>query len=200
MRKYLSGLIFCTLLWSGCVRDKAPEISIDGQYVSKISGDTIFTENGLSMTMDSVEKVFYLTRHAEKDSIPADNPLLTDQGLLRSTKLADILRATRVDAIYSTIFYRSLYTVDSLADVKAMVVLPYETKNLRGVIQQIDSTKNIKSVLFVGHSNTIPALANSLAGKTVFNKNWEDDEYDNFIVVLKKMNGRKEVLTLKYKP
>ncbi len=200
MRIYLAGLAICAFFWTGCVQDNTPEVSINGAYVSRISGDTIFTENGSSLVMDSIEKVYYLTRHAEKDTIPADNPLLTEQGLKRSTKLADILRATRVDAIYSTIFYRSLYTVDSLADVKAMVVLPYETKNLRNVIQQIDTTKNIKSVLFVGHSNTIPSLTNSLAGKTVFNKNWEDDAYDNFIVVLKKMNGRKEVLTLKYKP
>lgn len=200
MKKYLSGIAICAFFWTGCVQDKAPEVSIEGQYVSRISGDTIFTESGASVIMDSVEKVFYLTRHAEKDTIPADNPLLTEQGLLRSTKLAEILRATRVDAIYSTIFYRSLYTVDSLADVKAMVVLPYETKNLRNVIQQIDSTKNVKSVLFVGHSNTIPSLTNSLAGKTVFNKNWEDNEYDHFIIVMKKTDGSKEVLTLKYKP
>jgi phosphohistidine phosphatase SixA len=200
MKKYLSGIAICAFFWTGCVQDKASEVSIEGQYVSRISGDTIFTESGASVIMDSVEKVFYLTRHAEKDTIPADNPLLTEQGLLRSTKLAEILRATRVDAIYSTIFYRSLYTVDSLADVKAMVVLPYETKNLRNVIQQIDSTKNVKSVLFVGHSNTIPSLTNSLAGKTVFNKNWEDNEYDHFIVVMKKTDGSKEVLTLKYKP
>jgi phosphohistidine phosphatase SixA len=200
MRIFFAVLATCTFFWTGCVQDNTPEVSINGAYVSRISGDTIFTENGSSLVMDSVEKVYYLTRHAEKDTIPADNPLLTEEGLKRSTKLADILRATRVDAIYSTIFYRSLYTVDSLADVKAMVVLPYETKNLRNVIQQIDTTQDLKSVLFVGHSNTIPSLTNSLVGKTVFNQNWEDNAYDNFIVVLKKMNGRKEVLTLKYKP
>jgi len=43
-------------------------------------------------------------------------------------------------------------------------------------------------------------LANTLAGKDVFTKTFDESDYDNFIIVYEKTNGNKEVLTLKYKP
>jgi 2,3-bisphosphoglycerate-dependent phosphoglycerate mutase len=181
-------------------KEKPIQKDINGQEIVKIIGDTVFTTTGDYVVTDSIKKVYYLTRHAEKDTVPKDNPNLTEKGLLRATLLSDILRATRVDAIYSTFYTRTLYTVDSLADIKAMKILAYDPKNMRQMIDDIEANDNIKATVVVGHSNSIPSLTNTLAGKDVFTKTFDESDYDNFIIVYEKMNGNKEVLTLKYKP
>jgi len=186
----------------GCKNSQKKEIDVNGEYIKEIKADTIYTETGKSLVLgkDSIEKVFYLFRHAEKDTIPVDNPNLTQQGLDRSTKLADILRGTRVDAIYSTFFTRTLFTVDSLSDVKAMSVLPYDTKELKNLVQTIETDDEKNAIVIVGHSNSIPSLTNSLAKAEIFNSNWDEADYDNFIIVVFYQSGSKNVYKLKYKP
>jgi len=197
---------FCTIIFLSLTffvfscKEKPKQKDINGQEIVKISGDTVFTTTGDYVVKDSIKKVYYLTRHAEKDTVPKDNPNLTDTGLQRATLLSDILRATRVDAIYSTFYTRTLYTVDSLADIKAMKILAYDPKNMRQMIDDIEANDNVKATVIVGHSNSIPSLANTLAGKDVFTKTFDESDYDNFIIVYEKTNGNKEVLTLKYKP
>ena len=148
--------------------------------------------------MDSVKKVYYLIRHAEKDTIPKDNPGLTEKGLKRATALADILRATRVDGIYSSFFTRTLFTVDSLADIKVISIKPYDHKNIRALVNEIESDDNLEAVVIVGHSNSTPALANTLSGKQLFNQTFDENDYNNFIIIYEKINGTKVALPLKY--
>jgi broad specificity phosphatase PhoE len=200
MSKFIQIFVFFTVLLVvfGSCRHEGKKVAIDGQEIAFVKGDTLFTKSGGSLVMDSVKKVYYLVRHAEKDSVPADNPALTEKGMKRATLLADILRATRVDAIYSTFYTRTLFTVDSLADIKAMSILPYDAKKLRELIDDIQADESQKAVVIVGHSNNIPSLTNSLAGKEIFNKNFDDEEYNNFIIVVEKHNGQKEVILLKY--
>lgn len=179
-------------------KNEATQKDITGEEILYIKQDTIFTKEGNSVVLDSIKKVYYLMRHAEKDSLPKDNPNLTEKGIKRGTLLADILRQTRVDAIYSTFYTRTLFTVDSLADIKAMTISPYEHKNLRLLVDALQSDDHIRSVVIVGHSNSTPALANSLVGKEVFNTTFDESDYDNFVIVYEKINGQKEVLKLKY--
>jgi phosphohistidine phosphatase SixA len=194
----LAILVFTVLIITSCT-DSKPIPDINGEELTSVKGDTVFAKSGKYVVLDSVKKVYYLIRHAEKDSVPKDNPALTPEGIRRATLLADILRATRVDAIYSTFYTRTLFTVDSLADIKAMSILPYEAKNLRTVVDAIQADDNLKAVVVVGHSNTTPSLANTLAGKTVFQKPFDEKDYDNFVIVYEKINGEKEVLSMKYK-
>ena len=137
-------------------------------------------------------------RHAEKDTIPKDNPGLTEKGLKRATALADILRATRVDGIYSSFFTRTLFTVDSLADIKVISIKPYDHKNIRALVNEIESDDNLEAVVIVGHSNSTPALANTLSGKQLFNQTFDENDYNNFIIIYEKINGTKVALPLKY--
>jgi flagellar hook assembly protein FlgD len=87
-----------------------------------------------------------------------------------------------------------------LADIKAMKILAYDPKNMRQMIDDIGANDNIKATVIVGHSNSIPSLTNTLAGKDIFTNTFDESDYDNFIIVYEKTNGNKEVLTLKYKP
>lgn len=191
-------MLFPVLVFVAC-KNTRPSQDVQGQEIARVKGDTVFAKSGQYFVLDSMKKVYYLIRHAEKDTVPKDNPALTAKGNKRATLLADILRATRVDAIYSTFYTRTLFTVDSLADIKAMSIMPYETKDLRKLIDQIQADDNLKSVVIVGHSNTTPSLANSISSKTVFQKPFDETDYNNFVIVYEKHNGEKDVLSMLYK-
>lgn len=174
--------------------------SYDGQGLLKIVSNVIYLKDGRKITLreDSIKKVYYLTRHAEKDTSNKVDPILTEAGFQRATLISDIMRGTRVDAIYSTLTMRSLYTVDSLADIKAMSVLPYDNKSLKPTLDSIKTSTEYNRIFMVGHSNTIPAITNSLSDRDVFVKIFDETEYDNFIIVVSKKSGTSDVYRLKY--
>lgn len=176
------------------------QADIQGKTIRAMQSNKIVTSDSLSVEIqeDSVAKIFYLIRHAEKDTNNPVEPGLTEAGIARATRLADILRGTRVDAIYSTLTMRTMLTVDSLADIKAMKILPYDNKGLRGLISAVDSSVVNNRIVIVGHSNTIPAISNSLAGREVFTRTFAEDEYDNFIIIVKKKSGQSDAYILKY--
>ena len=134
----------------------------------------------------------------EKDTSIKDEPPLTPDGLKRATKIADIMRGTRVDAIYSTMTLRTMFTVDSLADIKAMKILPYDNKALKDVLQTIETSEEFNRIFIVGHSNTIPSIANTLADKEVFNKTFDESDYGNFVIVVINKSGTKQAYALRY--
>lgn len=172
----------------------------NGKTIKFIQSNIINIADGQQIILneDSIAKIYYLVRHAEKDTSVKDDAPLTLAGLERAAKLADILRGTRIDAIYSTLTLRTMFTVDSLADIKSMQILPYDNKTLKELITSLKESADYNRIFIVGHSNTIPALTNSLAGRDIFSKIFEDNEYDNFVIVVLKKSGSADVYTLKY--
>ena len=183
-----------------CKKEPAMIPDYDGKTISMILADSILLEDNMKISLqgDSVSKIFYLVRHAEKDTSIRDNPPLTEAGLERAAKLADILRGTRIDAIYTTMTLRTMFTADSLADIKAMKLLPYDNKTLKNVISDIKENDEVNRILMVGHQNTVPAIANTLSGKEVFTTIFDDSDYGNFIVVVLYKSGDTTVYKLRY--
>ncbi|MBK9734324.1 MAG: histidine phosphatase family protein [Saprospiraceae bacterium] len=192
-------IIIAGALMISCKNDiKLPDVN--GKKLKEIKANVIITEDGTSITLqeDSITKIYYLVRHAEKDTFNKVDPILTESGFNRATKIADIMRGTRVDAIYSTMKLRALYTVDSLADIKMMSVKPYDDKGLKQLLDDVKSSTDYNRIFIVGHSNTIPAITNTLAKRDVFTKTFDESEYDNFIVIVEKKSGNTDVYTMKY--
>jgi 2,3-bisphosphoglycerate-dependent phosphoglycerate mutase len=207
MNKYFIGtasliLLVVILSIASCKEAETdPEIIFKGKYVDKIERDMIFFEDNsvLDLYPLGVNRKFYLTRHAEKDTLDKENPDLTDKGLIRSYKLAEMLKATRLDAIYSTWFARNLQTVDSLSQLKGMPIHPYLNKNAKETFEYLRDQNEFLSILICGHNNTVPVITNFLAGRDVFNHVLDENDYDNFIVVLDRLEGDPMVLQLKYR-
>jgi phosphohistidine phosphatase SixA len=103
-----------------------------------------------------------------------------------------------VDAIYSTITMRTMFTVDSLADIKAMKILPYENKTLKDLLETVKNSTDYNRIFIVGHSNTIPSITNTLAGRDIFTKTFDESDYGNFVIVVEKKSGATDVYTLRY--
>ena len=175
-------------------------VDINGKTLKSIQSNKLILEDSMEFVLneDSISKIFYLIRHAEKDTSIKDEPPLTEEGLKRATKVADIMRGTRVDAIYSTLTLRAMFTVDSLADIKAMSILPYENKGLKEILEKVKTSDEHNRIFMVGHSNTIPSITNTLAGKDVFTKTFDESDYGNFVIVVLKKSGLSDVYTLRY--
>ena len=140
---------------------------------------------------------FILVRHAEKGNDGTKDPDLTDAGSQRAQVLANMLKKTQVDAIYSTAYKRTRNTVTPLATAKGLIVLPYEAFKT-DEIDQILKKHTGGTVVIAGHSNNIPWIANYLTGKETY-KDFEDSDYENLLIVTVVEKGKNaKVVWLSY--
>jgi len=105
-----------------------------------------------------------LVRHGEKQPAPADDPSLSEAGVAR----ARALDAALAHAVPSTIVVSTRKrTVETAAMVQQRVkvtptVIPLDGQHVTQVAAAVMKATGV--VLVVGHSNTIPAIVNALAG------------------------------------
>lgn len=170
-----------------------------GKFIDKIKKEIVYTKDGIEINLgsDSIKKIFYLIRHAEKDTQRID-PGLSAAGLKRASNLTSIMRQTFIDAVYTTLTTRTMNTVDSITQYKGLSNQIYTQNNIKETFSNVIKSSEINKVLIVGHSNTIGPLSNFILGKNHFNKNISEDEYDNFIIIVFKTNGQKQIYELKY--
>lgn len=186
------------LLVIGC---KTSDVDVNGKYIRSIERNTITVEGGYKIKLNNKvgSKVIYLVRHAEKDTVPKGNPVLTDAGYERSFLLAEMMKKTRLDAMYSTLYNRTMHTVDSLGNTKGLATNIYQPKDLKQLGIDITNSKEMNNVIISGHSNTTPAMANVLMGEKVIDSGFDESDYDNFLVVNILPDGQKKLYQLRYK-
>lgn len=190
------------ILWAGCLFTisscKTEQATLLDVYISSIDHESINLSDGKSVTISTDDRVYYLVRHAEKDTIAGD-PDLTPEGYARAGKLAKIFRAARVDEVYSTMYMRTLMTADSISKSKGMSMKTYDPKSLKEFAERLKNIENQKRFLIVGHSNTTPALSNHIHGKEVL-EDFNEKDYDNLIVVIQSKDAPSQLHQLKFKP
>jgi broad specificity phosphatase PhoE len=140
-------------------------------------------------------------RHAEKATIPVDDPGLSDAGKRRAAELArqlvDADVVAGVDAIYSTSYRRTEETVQPVATALKLPITPYDASNTETIMDDIVRAHKGKIVLVVGHSNTVPALIGNMgASKKV--PPIDENEYDNIYVVSIPWFGKTNTIRLRY--
>jgi phosphohistidine phosphatase SixA len=118
-----------------------------------------------NVSPQQITTTYFLVRHAEKDLSDPDNqnPKLTEAGKIRSENWAKMLVDTPVDMVYTTNYIRTRKTAEPIAKNKKLELALYNPRNLYDSRFQ-KKTKG-KTVVIVGHSNTIPALVNKIIGK-----------------------------------
>ena len=121
----------------------------------------------------------YFIRHAEKvDS--SKNPDLSTFGLERAAHWGEIFSHTTFDAIYSTDFSRTKQTAMPTAANKKIDITIYDPKNID--FQKFKTDNLGKTVLVVGHSNSIPDFVNKLINQDVY-PTMEDKTFGNLYIV-----------------
>jgi 2,3-bisphosphoglycerate-dependent phosphoglycerate mutase len=99
----------------------------------------------------------YIVRHGEKELTPGlTDPPLTAAGQQRALALRDSLqRDGMLAGVFSTATARTTGTAQPLADKLRLPVQPYQAKQLTALARRVRQEYRGKSVLVVGHSNTI---------------------------------------------
>jgi broad specificity phosphatase PhoE len=139
----------------------------------------------------------YVVRHAEKDT--GNNPNLTAAGKVRAGDLMRVLQNKKIQRIYSTPTRRTMQTGDSLRLFQNIDTLLYKPDTTgEGLYAKIMAAgDNGKTILVVGHSNTVPKLIRRLGATDFPNKDLPDMEFDNlFLITYKK--GKAVVKSMKY--
>ncbi len=165
--------------------------------VPKISKDgTIKMPNGngthkIEDYLDKNVTVFYIVRHAEKDTAGGSNADLNPIGRGRANALVEMFKRTRIQKVYSTDVPRTKSTAKPLAQFKRRPVEIYNAKKQKEFLETLLVEGKGKKIFIVGHSNTVPHLVNILRGSEV-EKDLPDSEYSRmYIVSVKKIGDAK---------
>lgn len=117
---------------------------------------------------DTSVTTFYLIRHAEKDRSEGvgNDPQLTEEGLKRAQRWAEVLGLEPLDVVYSTNYQRTRQTAAPAAEANGLEISLYDP-NAFDAQAWIAQHKG-QRVLIVGHSNTTPMLVNRLLAEERF--------------------------------
>ena len=131
---------------------------------------------------------YYFIRHAEKDLTDRTDPALTAEGEERAREWARYFSDKDIDLVYSTQTQRTQSTAAPTAAAVGVEVRSYSPAELPGPAFRA-ATKG-KTVLVVGHSNTIPDAVNRLTGKREFS-DIDESEYGHlYRVTLRRGKAR----------
>lgn len=136
---------------------------------------TLFAQLSIAQQRTTI----YLVRHAEKDLSVTGNPdpALSGDGLQRSFDLRDKLGKEKIEAIFSTRYKRTEQTGAPLAQLIGKEIIPYDATSNQELVKKISESYKGKSVLVVGHSNTVLSIAKAF-GATPATQEIKDDQYN----------------------
>ncbi len=139
---------------------------------------------------------YYLIRHAEKVRIdPNDpDPSLDIKGMMRAKRWAAYFEPIKIDQVYVTKYIRTKQTASLIAQQKQISPKHYDPNTIYS--DEFLNQTNGKSVLIVGHSNTIPQLVNQLIGEEKFKDMDDSDNSTLFKVTINGNDKKVETITV----
>lgn len=182
IRWYTSGvfLLFTIGILGSCSNQQAPATA-----ATAVVEDTVVTA---PMTI-------FLVRHAEKET--GEDPGLTEEGLDRAERLANLLSAVEFDAIFSTDYRRTQLTAAPTAAAKEITVQSYNPRELPAFAEKLKADFAGKTILVVGHSNTTPTLTGLIDG-TESHAPFDESDYENLMMVTIPAKGPAKTVRLRF--
>jgi broad specificity phosphatase PhoE len=139
--------------------------------------------------------IIYLVRHAEKDLTPGlADPPLTPAGEARAAMLSQQLARRHPAALFTTDTRRTRATLAPLAQATGLVPEAYDAKNQAALAAHIRQDFKGKTVVVVGHSNTLLPLLAAL-GVAPLPSEIRDEEY-NYLFKVKLRQGQPAQLVM----
>lgn len=121
-----------------------------------------------------------LIRHAEKQAEQKD-PALSAAGKKRAASLPAQFKDYRPELFYSTDTRRTRQTIEDWAKARGKEINLYDAMKQDELARKLLQMQNT-TVVVVGHSNTIPQLANVLTESKTFN-DMSDSEYNKAYII-----------------
>lgn len=142
-----------------------------------------------------------IVRHAEAVPDAGRDPVLSEAGIVRAKALAASLAGADVAAVYSTQYQRTRLTGEPAAAAAGLTVtvLPIEGATeayASALAARVLSTHAGRTVLIVGHSNTVPALVKAFS--SAVEGEIAHDTYDLMFVVTAESPGKARVVRARY--
>jgi broad specificity phosphatase PhoE len=146
---------------------------------------------------DSVLTTAVVVRHAEKDTnwVGVDPPL-TAAGMRRAAELAHVLADSRVDEIWVTHFRRNRDTAAPLAAANGDSIEVVDQADADALAARLWTRERGRTVLVVGHSDTVPQILASLTGRP-----WPAHtaiRYDDLFVITRRGREAPHLTHLRY--
>lgn len=156
---------------------------------------TILTVGGVSA---QGKKTIVLVRHAERDGAMAagGDAELSAEGRERAIRLMLAIKKYKPHEIYSTSYKRTRQTAEPIASRRKVTVQTYDPTKQNELVDKIMLSKT-ERFFVVGHSNTVPVLANLLLKKEVF-RNLLETEHGVFWVIRMKKGAVTRVEVFPY--
>ncbi len=122
---------------------------------------------------------YYFIRHAEKaDS--SKNPNLSEKGLERAQQWKILFSKIDFDGVYSTDFNRTLQTIQPIVADNNRLLKIYNPKMMD--VEAFKKETHGKTILIVGHSNTIPSMVNQIIKENRYT-DIEENQFGNLYIV-----------------
>jgi phosphohistidine phosphatase SixA len=153
-------------------------------------------------TVSAAATTIIVVRHAEKSTDDPRDPSLSAIGADRARALSSVLKDASVTAIYVTQYKRTRQTAEPLAQQAGVTIVerPVNAANsatyAQDLAREIFANSAGKSVLVVGHSNTVPDIVKALSGSAV--PSISDPEYDHIFVVTIPAAGSPRLMQLRF--
>ncbi|HEX8142852.1 MAG TPA: phosphoglycerate mutase family protein [Pyrinomonadaceae bacterium] len=156
------------------------------------------------MANGTAPTIVIMVRHGDRNTPtrvnPDTNPHLNTAGKDRALILSGVLSRANVKAVYTSNTFRSKETAEPLATKLRLspTVIDEVSKVDEALKLKNDILSNNagKTVLVVGHTDTIPELIRQLGGENM--PDIDDKEFDNLFVVTVFSPGKASVTKLKY--
>ena len=212
MKKHLFTLIF---IWAigllNSLNAQDTEVVAYEKPLPSISKKGIVkTNDGKTLKIegfnDAETTVFFLVRHAEKDTAGGTNADLNNVGRGRAAILPKILKKVTLSGVFSTDKPRTRNTAAPVAKAKRLSVEIYDAKKQAELAKALTDKGRGKRYFIVGHSNTIPQLAVQLSLRGTKQSaedekptaDLPDSEYSFLYIVSVKKMGEAKVEVIRY--
>ena len=164
-------------------------------------GVAIFAVIALWVWLTANSTVVIVIRHAEKQSVSAPDPELSEAGQARAALLVrmfgDAQGAGRLDAIYTSSALRNRMTAAPLAARLGIAPIVAPSDDPKGLAHRIVRENSGKRVMVIGHANTVPDLVAALSGRSDIPQ-IDEKEFGTMYIVSVPRIGHANVLRLSY--
>ena len=124
------------------------------------------------------QTTIFVVRHAEKATTPGNDPDLSTEGKARATELAKLLKDQKIAAVFTTSYKRTSQTGEPTLKQAGLAALKnYDPSDLPTFARQALSQYIGKTILVVGHSNTIIPTLQAFGAEKPF-VTLDDEDYD----------------------
>ncbi|WP_221030683.1 SixA phosphatase family protein [Actomonas aquatica] len=137
-----------------------------------------------------------LVRHAEKVDDGTKDPVLSDAGQARAIALAEVAREHGVTHVFTSQYQRTILTGAPAAEVCGARATVMDASKADDLLAAVRALPAEAVVLIVGHSNTVPPLAEKLGAVSV--APMTEAEYDRLLVLTTTVDGAVTVVVSRY--